>query len=60
MLLSNGGIWRGVDKEMQDGRGTGDSALDDWTMDSYHFYEMAENVGLSDIVRAQEAGPLFK
>lgn len=60
MVLSNGGIWLGVDEEVHDGRGSGDSALDDWITDSYYFYEMAEDVGLSDIVRAQGAAPLSK
>lgn len=58
-VLSTGGVWRGVDEEMQDGHGTGDSALDEWTRDSYYFYDTAEDVGLGDIVRAQEAGPLL-
>lgn len=46
-VLSNGGIWRGVDEEMQDGCGAGDSALDDWITDSYYFYEMAETSHLT-------------
>lgn len=59
-MLSTGGVWRGVDEEMDDGFESGDSALYDFVDDSGYFWELSIDVELADIVRAQEAGPRSK
>lgn len=59
-MLSTGGVWRGVDEEMEEGFENGDSALHDWVDEAGYFWDMSLDVRLGDIVQAQQAASRSK